>query len=751
LDDEQDIQFDCSAICGGDLPQRMADNSDYVQVSYHGLETDASTIDTGSYAIQKPVAQKAPIIIIPGILASVLSLNNQVLWPNLEQMITDPQSKFMDALDIDQSGKPESANVQATDILGKINYPFGALDYSSGLLSELISQGYVVGQNLFIFPYDWRLGISTNAALLKIAVAQIYKNSGNLKIDFIAHSLGGLILKQFLIDNTDDNVDKAIFVATPELGSADAARQLIFGGNLGIPLLSEDEMQKLAQNMPSIYELLPSKEYFNRIAGYYDDLVNTQVKGILNYDQTKQMLENLGKNFSLLTEAENLHSAQFDNFDFSQKNFPVYNIVGCGTYTLKTINKMYASAPTLLQKLLHGPKYRIYGDTGDGTVLAASAAHLNIPQANTFYLHGIEHAKILSADAGKKLLAALLSGQQFSSVNVSSNIDNCGVEGKLLSLNSSLDINIIDAQTNQPIDPNLIQRIKIGEDVHLFFPTATAQKYKVIAKPKDNVQVKYDISVSKVNPVATTIYNYNQISIDNSAQIQIDDNNTNVQLADQQGNLSNVQPSEAFDQSALDNNLPVDVPATPAPATDQSQAQTSTPQQQSPAPILQYQLPNYPLLYTQPQQLLNSLYNAGQQAGISDANPAPNSAPNSALDNSNPASNNSTNNSDSASQKPDDLNNSTANSTDNTDNAVALPNNAALKTSTPNININLQIPNQQPKIVYLPANPKTTITEQDNSQQQNPALPQQTIIIESGEQSSIYWTLLSKLLHLMFF
>jgi esterase/lipase superfamily enzyme len=56
--------------------------------------------------------------------------------------------------------------------------------------------GYKENQNLFVFPYDWRFGVSEQTAT---ALAERIKGiAGNFKIDVIAHSTGGLLLKKAL-------------------------------------------------------------------------------------------------------------------------------------------------------------------------------------------------------------------------------------------------------------------------------------------------------------------------------------------------------------------------------------------------------------------------------------------------------------------------------------------------------------------------------------------------------------------------
>ena len=93
--------------------------------------------------------------------------------------------------------------------------------------------------------------------------------------------------------------------------------------------------------MPSLYELLPSQEYFNHTPFYASllkyNILNFGVKSDLNYNQTKQFLKDSSLNSSLIDQAESFHSLSYDNFDFSTTGIQAYNIVGCQEPTIDHI------------------------------------------------------------------------------------------------------------------------------------------------------------------------------------------------------------------------------------------------------------------------------------------------------------------------------------------------------------------------------------------------------------------------------
>ena len=88
------------------------------------------------------------------------------------------------------------------------------------LWEALQNAGYVVGQDLFALPYNWRLSNTYTATLLKEKIAEVKEICQCDKVDIIGHSMGGLVARAYiqLLDYEND-VDQLIFLATPHLGS----------------------------------------------------------------------------------------------------------------------------------------------------------------------------------------------------------------------------------------------------------------------------------------------------------------------------------------------------------------------------------------------------------------------------------------------------------------------------------------------------------------------------------------------------
>lgn len=553
-DDEIDTPIPCDG-CQIDIPATHVNQDPYTSISYNAhIDGNASFLISSSFPIRgENVPKKNPVLIVPGILGTELNDGDDKVWPSLSKMVVDPQSTFLDSLEMDTLGRPKNLNVQAGAMLKNINYTFGSYEYAGLLLEHLKLSGYIE-QEIFTFGYDWRMSAKDTATRLGAKIQEILTQTGAQKVDIVAHSLGGLVSKHYLINNPEPSVGKVIFVGVPNLGSAKAGKVLIFGDDLGVPLINPMQIQKIAQNMPSIYDLLPSQEYFNKIAGYYDDLTDPSIKSILNYAQTKNLLEQLGKNSGLLARSESFHSLEFDNYDLSAKGYSVYNIVGCGNFTLKTIHKMYKGQPTFLQKITRDTKYKIMSDTGDGTVLMKSATSLNVPSDNTFYAVDAEHSKMLSANGIKQMISGILGGTPATSSLVNSSTARCAVQGKLLSFSNASEFSIKDAN-NQPVTPGFgVTQTKIGNDTFIFLPTRNNEKYQVSGKPKDSSKPLSAKATTYSNNNSTNTY-YDDVSIKTTATFNVNvDNSINqqFQVIDEQGNITDIPPSYESDQPLED-------------------------------------------------------------------------------------------------------------------------------------------------------------------------------------------------------
>ena len=104
------------------------------------------------------------------------------------------------------------------------------------LWQALLSAGYVEGETLFAFPYQWRQSNVLTALELKQKIAEIKAKTGSNKVDLITHSMGGLVARQYIeTPGYGNDIDQLIFIATPHHG-APKAYLMWEGGEFGTEL-----------------------------------------------------------------------------------------------------------------------------------------------------------------------------------------------------------------------------------------------------------------------------------------------------------------------------------------------------------------------------------------------------------------------------------------------------------------------------------------------------------------------------------
>ena len=460
-------------------------------------------------------AKHNPVIIIPGILSSYLDKDDGTeVWPNLAKTAIDPNNHYLDDLQLNDDGTNSSVEIKVGDILrsqGSINgfkIPIVYTDFFQGLISKL-SEQYVEGQDLFVFPYDWRLDVDSVAQQkLSLFIENVLEQSGSEKVDIIAHSMGGLVTKSYIKDFGGSKIGKFIDIATPHLGSPSSLKTLSYGDDLGIAipfhsLIDPNEIKKISQNFPSVYELLPSEKYFdseNSDYKYYlDDLGDTdnnKIKGKLDFSQTLDFLKNSGRNSLLVDQAKDYQEG-IVNVDPQASGIETINIVGCGT---PTIGKIFT-----LPKKDTKNEYSLSYINGDGTVPLKSAEALN--SEKTYYVSGgIAHGTMPSFQGVKDLVSSILIGKDIMvDKNVDTTTSNCKLpNGKYVSVHSPVKIDVYDGDGNHSgpnENGNIEQNIPgviydtIEDNKFVFIPDG--ENYKINLKATDLGSFSVDVKTEK--------------------------------------------------------------------------------------------------------------------------------------------------------------------------------------------------------------------------------------------------------------
>jgi hypothetical protein len=424
--------------------------------------------------------ERNPIIIVPGITGSVLDKqygDKSEIWPAIASLALSPTDSFLNDLELQSDGSVDPARPMG---IGDIIRSAPGTDVFDGLIAALLQSGYREGIDLFVMPYDWRLSNSTNQALLGSTIANALQTSGKTKVTIIAHSMGGLLVKDYLAKNTAAPIDHLFFIASPNLGAPKAFKALMYGDDMGfnfsvtpsinIHVLNPDRIKVITQNMPSVYELLPSKKYIDAIGSYVAQGT------FLDSDQTMSLLKNSGRNASLFPVAETLHD-DTDNLDLSKDS--TYNFIGCGA--TKTIGKIFLTKKEVLTAtgMQLTDSYRLQYVAGDGTVPRDSAK--DITGATNYFTNAGSHGTLPSTGPVKTAIVDILQGitPDTSGTSLTSS-PACALSGDVVEVHSPVTLDIYDDQGNHTgptadgdIEfgiPN-VDYETIGDDKFAFLPT----------------------------------------------------------------------------------------------------------------------------------------------------------------------------------------------------------------------------------------------------------------------------------------
>jgi pimeloyl-ACP methyl ester carboxylesterase len=225
------------------------------------------------------VTDQPPVVFIHGMLGSKLrdKQSREEVWPGSAfNILFGNHDHFSPEFD------PETLEVKADHY-----EPFALCEQTVGqdfygnimkTLSEYggyeeASLGQKINTNqkyYYTFIYDWRQDNVESAVKLADFIDQIRKDYDDpkLKVDIVAHSMGGLIARYYLrygrtdvLDSGDfpvtlngaEHLRRIILLGTPNLGSAKQVKAFVDGVGIALGQISPEAMI----TMPSLYQLLP--------------------------------------------------------------------------------------------------------------------------------------------------------------------------------------------------------------------------------------------------------------------------------------------------------------------------------------------------------------------------------------------------------------------------------------------------------------------------------------------------------------
>ncbi len=238
-----------------------------------------------------PPAPPRPVIIIPGLMGTMLEQKDtgRRVWGSLFQLrALSPHRNLLDTSRDGLELPTTSTNLRENrDSL----VPAGLLERMTVIphvlsvrvyrrwVEILSSQGYGdgdidhprKGDKCFVFSYDWRRDLVESAQLLSERIDAIRAAYGDphLKVDLVAHSMGGLVARYYLLYGGEDvlgsptppepnfsgavHVANLVLLATPNEGSMKGFLAMLEGSRVGFRRISPLTLF----TFPSCYEMLP--------------------------------------------------------------------------------------------------------------------------------------------------------------------------------------------------------------------------------------------------------------------------------------------------------------------------------------------------------------------------------------------------------------------------------------------------------------------------------------------------------------
>lgn len=281
--------------------------SSFINLDSERDEADLPTIYDKSGSYRGP--DRVPVIIVPGLLGSRLHnpIAGKLIWGAFDGTAADPGDPDQLRAIALPIGKGDERLIELTDDA----VPMGVLDRArvnalfipfelkiyAGIMRALVVGGCIDEElnrsgalkfksneyTCFQFPYDWRRDNVDSArnlagfidmrsqAVSRQRERRFGSRNHEVKFDIVAHSMGGLLVRYYLMygaqDLPDDgslpkltwegakHVDKVIFVGTPNAGTVLALQYLVDGRRFG--LLMPHYPPALLGTFPSLAQLLP--------------------------------------------------------------------------------------------------------------------------------------------------------------------------------------------------------------------------------------------------------------------------------------------------------------------------------------------------------------------------------------------------------------------------------------------------------------------------------------------------------------
>lgn len=343
------------------------------------------TIDAN---IQQSSLNNEVVLFIPGFLASeiyeVIPPTYYNPFPRHDKIWPSINSSTKRRLIQDENGIPVNETIVG-NVIERYALPFYVAHYQTEIMLNYLRNN---GVTVITVPFDWRIDLASEdtSDRISLAIEDALAESNGSQITIISHSTGGIVARNFLIQNRDvaANIKSFINIGSPNLGSVQAMQALTEGMSMGFLTfgLTPKDSRFISQNMTSIYQLLPGEEYVNIYKGLYNNnfstfyadhtkaVINTDIGVVNNYIKTDAYLQRY-HNRNLYNSSKAFRN-RIENQSLPA-HIQEYRVIGYNRNTILSImkydEKKNPKIPSLTDTV---EKYRPLWGGGDGIVSVKS-------------------------------------------------------------------------------------------------------------------------------------------------------------------------------------------------------------------------------------------------------------------------------------------------------------------------------------------------------------------------------------------
>ncbi len=519
---------------------------------------------------------KCPIIIVPGVMGSQLyDQDLELVWVDylrianplyrLDSKMEMSQYLKLKNYDFDSDGQQVPIN-QATLDAG--NREYGAIgmykDLVDGVIEEFTEDG-VCSRNVYFFSYDFRKSNGDNSWELNCFISDVLKQNPEYShVDIVAHSMGGLVVSDYVADWGSEKIRKVITCGTPYEGAPKLVNsvlttEVIEGGIKNFALWSLGGLTKeVKASFPAIAELAPTERYFSENASLFKRYIGKEWTSPFSYKKVYKELSWL--DYQTINSIVFGMEHMFDSKDFHKGILSEdgYNVLAGldNSYFIVGIN----------QKTISGITYEVGSDVdgtdvldvtyetkGDGTVPYASSTMMktleNLPDDRFFKIsttHAGVTGKSSEANAGValgKILAILsddinapttdeLIEQGYIVIRIACPVDvTVEYDGEIL----CSDLNTLQRSTSYGVLDFL------GEEMEI--KTLCLEEhddYNIVLNGTDDGTMDYTIRYYNKNDILEAEYEFSDIEITERTVIRTGTDRNNIRLSvdtDGDGNI----------------------------------------------------------------------------------------------------------------------------------------------------------------------------------------------------------------------